>query len=88
MTVRFAILGAGRIGQVHARAVTSTPDATLVAIADPVADAAQQRRAVGAEVRERVVGGVADEQRAVVEDRGEEGTQPLQRKIHLRCKSG
>ena len=41
MTVRFAILGAGRIGQVHARAVTSTPDATLVAIADPVADAAQ-----------------------------------------------
>jgi len=42
MTVRFAILGAGRIGQVHARAVTSTPDATLVAIADPVADAAQR----------------------------------------------
>lgn len=41
MTVRIAILGAGRIGQVHARAVASTPGATLVAIADPVAAAAQ-----------------------------------------------
>lgn len=40
MTVRFAILGAGRIGQVHARAVASTVGATLVAIADPVEDAA------------------------------------------------
>jgi len=36
MTVRFAILGAGRIGQVHARAVASTRAATLVAIADPI----------------------------------------------------
>ncbi|MFZ7091357.1 inositol 2-dehydrogenase [Primorskyibacter sp. 2E233] len=42
MTVRFAILGAGRIGQVHARAVASTPGATLVAISDPFADAAQK----------------------------------------------
>ena len=42
MTVRFAILGAGRIGQVHARAVTSTPGADLVAIADPVEAAAQK----------------------------------------------
>lgn len=41
MTVRFAILGAGRIGQVHARAVASTAGATLVSIADPVAAAAQ-----------------------------------------------
>jgi myo-inositol 2-dehydrogenase / D-chiro-inositol 1-dehydrogenase len=41
MTVRFAILGAGRIGQVHALAVASTPAATLVAIADPVGAAAQ-----------------------------------------------
>jgi len=41
MTIRFAILGAGRIGQVHAKAVASTPQATLVAIADPVAAAAQ-----------------------------------------------
>ena len=42
MTVRFAILGAGRIGQVHARAVASTDKATLVAIADPIGDAAQK----------------------------------------------
>lgn len=41
MTLRFAILGAGRIGQVHARAVAATDGATLVAIADPVAAAAQ-----------------------------------------------
>ena len=52
MTVRFAILGAGRIGQVHARAVTSTPIATLVAIADPVADAAQKvADAYGCDIR-------------------------------------
>lgn len=52
MTVKFAILGAGRIGQVHARAVTSTPDATLVAIADPVADAAQRvADAYGCDIR-------------------------------------
>ncbi|MDN5789012.1 inositol 2-dehydrogenase [Pseudorhodobacter sp.] len=42
MTVRFAILGAGRIGQVHARAVASTAGATLVAIADPIAENAQK----------------------------------------------
>ncbi|MDU8912000.1 inositol 2-dehydrogenase [Aestuariicoccus sp. MJ-SS9] len=42
MTVRFAILGAGRIGQVHARAVAATPGARLVAIADPVAEAAEK----------------------------------------------
>jgi myo-inositol 2-dehydrogenase/D-chiro-inositol 1-dehydrogenase len=40
MSVRFGILGAGRIGKVHARAVASTPGATLVAVADPVAEAA------------------------------------------------
>lgn len=34
MTLRFALLGAGRIGKVHARAVTSNPDAGLVAVAD------------------------------------------------------
>ncbi|WP_146588779.1 inositol 2-dehydrogenase [Puniceibacterium confluentis] len=42
MTVRFAILGAGRIGQVHARAVASTLGATLVAIADPMTEAARK----------------------------------------------
>ena len=40
MTVRFAVLGAGRIGQVHARALSSVPGAELVAVADPVAEAA------------------------------------------------
>ncbi len=42
MTVRFAILGAGRIGQVHARAVAATAGARLVAIADPVEAAARK----------------------------------------------
>ena len=41
MKVRFAVLGAGRIGQVHADAIATVADATLVAIADPVAAAAQ-----------------------------------------------
>jgi len=42
MTVRFAILGAGRIGQVHARAVAATDGVTLVAIADPFEEAARK----------------------------------------------
>lgn len=42
MTVRFAILGAGRIGQVHARAVAATAGVTLIAIADPFQDAARK----------------------------------------------
>ncbi len=41
MTVNFAILGAGRIGKVHASAIASVPGANLVAIADPMAAAAQ-----------------------------------------------
>ena len=41
MTVRFAVLGAGRIGQVHARAIAGVPGAGLVAVADPVTEAAQ-----------------------------------------------
>ncbi|MGB3312995.1 MAG: inositol 2-dehydrogenase [Albidovulum sp.] len=41
MTTRFAVLGAGRIGQVHARAVTSTLGARLVAVAEPHAAAAE-----------------------------------------------
>ena len=40
MTVRFAVLGAGRIGQVHASAIGSIPEASLVAVADPLVDAA------------------------------------------------
>ena len=41
MTVRFGVLGAGRIGRVHARAVASVAGAELVAVADPVAEAAR-----------------------------------------------
>lgn len=52
MTVKFAILGAGRIGQVHARAVTATPGATLVVIADPMVDAAKKvADAYGCDIR-------------------------------------
>ncbi len=35
MTIRFAILGVGRIGQVHAQAIASTNQARLVAVSDP-----------------------------------------------------
>ena len=41
MTIRFALLGAGRIGKVHARAITSNPAARLVAVADAMEKAAQ-----------------------------------------------
>lgn len=40
MTIRFALLGAGRIGQVHAKAVASNPQAILVAVADVFEEAA------------------------------------------------
>jgi myo-inositol 2-dehydrogenase/D-chiro-inositol 1-dehydrogenase len=52
MTVRFGLLGAGRIGKVHARAVGSNPDASLVAVADAMPQAAKAiATAYGAEVR-------------------------------------
>ncbi len=41
MTVRFGLLGAGRIGKVHAKAVTGDANARLVAVADAVPEAAQ-----------------------------------------------
>ena len=41
MAVRFGLLGAGRIGKVHAKAVTGDAGATLVAVADAMAPAAQ-----------------------------------------------
>jgi myo-inositol 2-dehydrogenase/D-chiro-inositol 1-dehydrogenase len=41
MTVRFGLLGAGRIGKVHAKAVTGDPQARLVAVADAMPGAAQ-----------------------------------------------
>ncbi len=40
MTISFALLGAGRIGKVHAQAIVSNHDAGLAAISDPVAQAA------------------------------------------------
>ena len=53
MSVRFAILGAGRIGQVHARAVMGVPGAELVAIAEPMAEAAASLSSeYGCEIRE------------------------------------
>jgi myo-inositol 2-dehydrogenase/D-chiro-inositol 1-dehydrogenase len=52
MTVTFGLLGAGRIGKVHARAITGNPDARLVAVADAVPAAAEALAAqYGAEVR-------------------------------------
>ena len=50
--IRIAILGAGRIGRVHARAVAATPGAALVAVADPVESAAREIvAAYGGELR-------------------------------------
>ncbi|MDO5049071.1 MAG: inositol 2-dehydrogenase [Actinomycetaceae bacterium] len=40
--IRFGIIGAGRIGQVHARSIFQHPEAKLVAISDPVIEAAQK----------------------------------------------
>lgn len=52
MAVRFGILGAGRIGKVHARAVGSNPKARIVAVADAMPAAAKAiADEYGAEVR-------------------------------------
>lgn len=52
MTVRFGLLGAGRIGRVHAQGVAATRKAKLVAVADSYQNAAQDiSSAYGAEVR-------------------------------------
>ena len=40
MTTRFGLLGAGRIGKVHAKAISADGNAVLVAVADAFADAA------------------------------------------------
>ena len=53
MTVRLGLLGAGRIGKVHAAAIAAVPGASLVAVADAFPDAAKALAAsTGAEVRE------------------------------------
>ena len=52
MSVKLGLLGAGRIGKVHAGAVASIPQAKLVAVADAMPEAAAQiGSAYGAEVR-------------------------------------
>ena len=40
--IRVAVLGAGRIGKIHARNVARNPRCKLVAVADPIAEAARQ----------------------------------------------
>ncbi|MEM1378664.1 MAG: inositol 2-dehydrogenase [Pseudomonadota bacterium] len=40
MTLRFALLGAGRIGKAHARAISANPDAELAFVADAMPEAA------------------------------------------------
>jgi myo-inositol 2-dehydrogenase/D-chiro-inositol 1-dehydrogenase len=40
MTIRFGLLGAGRIGKVHAKAISSNGRAELIAVADAIPDAA------------------------------------------------
>jgi len=53
MSLRLGLLGAGRIGKVHAGAIAATPGATLVAVADAVPAAAEAlAHTAGAEVRE------------------------------------
>lgn len=53
MTVRFAVLGAGRIGQVHARSIHADREASLVAVADALPDAALAlSKEYGAQVRD------------------------------------
>ena len=52
MTLRFGLLGAGRIGKVHAGAVAANAGAKLVAVADPMPEAAQAiADRSGAEIR-------------------------------------
>lgn len=41
MTLKFALLGAGRIGKVHAKAISANPDADLSVVSDSVASAAK-----------------------------------------------
>jgi myo-inositol 2-dehydrogenase/D-chiro-inositol 1-dehydrogenase len=41
MTLRFALLGAGRIGKTHAKAIAGNPDAELAVVADAIPAAAQ-----------------------------------------------
>jgi myo-inositol 2-dehydrogenase / D-chiro-inositol 1-dehydrogenase len=52
MTIRFGLLGAGRIGKVHARAVGANPQAKLVAVVDALETVARDLAGIyGADVR-------------------------------------
>ncbi len=52
MPMKIAVLGAGRIGQVHAAAIASVPSANLVAVSDPDSAAAESlRERYGADVK-------------------------------------
>lgn len=52
MSVNFAVLGAGRIGRVHAQAIAGVPGARLIALAEPDATAARAlAEAHGAAIR-------------------------------------
>ena len=67
MSIRFAILGAGRIGQVHTRAVNGNEKAVLAAVFDPVeAAAAAVAERYGAEIRDLEAIAAADDIDAVV----------------------
>ncbi|MGI9353856.1 MAG: Gfo/Idh/MocA family protein, partial [Rhizobiaceae bacterium] len=44
MPLNIAVLGAGRIGQVHAAAIASVPNANLLAVSDPDKAAAESLR--------------------------------------------
>ena len=67
MSTRLAILGAGRIGKVHARAVASVAGADLVAVAEPVAATAQAiRDQFGCDIRSIDAIATADDVDAVV----------------------
>lgn len=55
MMLRLAIIGAGRIGQVHARTISTHPAAELVLVCDPVAGAAARLAgSFGVQCTERV----------------------------------
>lgn len=67
MTVRFGLLGAGRIGKVHAKAITGDVRAKLVAVADAMAPAADAIAAqYGCQVRTIVAIEAASDIDAVV----------------------
>ena len=67
MPIRFAILGAGRIGQIHARALDGSDHAVLAAVFDPVeAAATSAAEQYSAEIRDLDAIAAADDIDAVI----------------------